>query len=116
MRPKARQGRQHRLMTTAQLLQLLAQLLPRLKAKYGVRQMALFGSFAKGGAKATSDIDILVDLSQPLGFAFVSLAAELEKALGRPVDLTTFETLARHEAGSQRQHLAREIRQSLIYV
>ena len=50
---------------------------------------ALFGSFARGEATDESDIDLLVKFSKPIGWAFYGIAEELEKALGRRVDLAT---------------------------
>ena len=50
---------------------------------------ALFGSFARGEATETSDIDLLVRFSKPIGWAFYGIADELEKVLGRKVDLAT---------------------------
>ncbi len=50
---------------------------------------ALFGSFARGEADKTSDVDLLVKFSKPIGWAFYGIAEDLEKALGRKVDLAT---------------------------
>jgi hypothetical protein len=60
--------------------------------RFGVVSLALFGSSARGEAKAHSDIDLLVDFAphRPSGlFEFVELKHHLEGLLGRPVDLTT---------------------------
>lgn len=50
---------------------------------------ALFGSFARGEATEKSDIDLLVRFSRPIGWAFYGIAEELEKVLGKKVDLAT---------------------------
>ncbi len=50
---------------------------------------AVFGSFARGEATDESDIDLLVRFSKPTGWAFYGIADELEKVLGRKVDLAT---------------------------
>ena len=50
---------------------------------------ALFGSFARGEANEESDIDLLVRFAKPIGWAFYGIADEVEKALGRKVDLAT---------------------------
>lgn len=50
---------------------------------------ALFGSFARGEADKDSDIDLLVRFSKPIGWAFYGIAEELERVLGRKVDLAT---------------------------
>ena len=62
-----------------------AQFLPIFQ-KYDVRKATLFGSFAKGVAAESSDIDLLVD-SGLRGLRFVGLLDELSEASGRSVDL-----------------------------
>ena len=57
--------------------------------KYGVKTLALFGSFARGEQTMTSDIDILVEFDRPIGLAFIQLADELEQLLDAKVDLVT---------------------------
>ncbi len=51
----------------------------------------LFGSFARGSADSTSDIDILVDLDyeQRIGLGFVQMKIDLEKLLDHKVDLVS---------------------------
>ena len=56
---------------------------------------AVFGSFARGKADETSDIDLLVRFSKPIGWAFYGIADELERALGRKVDLATEKMLGK---------------------
>jgi predicted nucleotidyltransferase len=40
-----------------------------LRERSGVRSIRLFGSVARGGNNAASDIDVLVDFGGPAGFA-----------------------------------------------
>jgi predicted nucleotidyltransferase len=62
--------------------------------EFGVRSIALFGSFAREEAKESSDIDMLVEFKHPVGlFEFAGLKLYLEKILGREVDLVTPEAL-----------------------
>jgi predicted nucleotidyltransferase len=59
-------------------------------SRYGVRELSVFGSVARGDFKPNSDIDLLVefDPSAPIGFlALSALAEELTQILGRRVDL-----------------------------
>ena len=58
-------------------------------AKYPIRSLALFGSYAPNGAREGSDVDILVEFSQPVGFEFIDLAGELEELLQQKVDLVS---------------------------
>lgn len=54
-----------------------------------VRKAYLFGSYARGEADAQSDVDIMVELSEPLGLEFVRMGMELEELLHAKVDLVT---------------------------
>ena len=49
----------------------------------------LFGSYARGEETPDSDVDILVllDYSQKIGLRYFGMAIDLEKLLGRDVDL-----------------------------
>lgn len=65
-----------------------------LKKKYHVRKIGVFGSFARSEQTGASDIDILVEFSEPLDlFEFIGLQQYLEEALGRKVDLVTVKAL-----------------------
>jgi uncharacterized protein len=68
----------------------LAQLLPTARRRFGVRDLAVFGSVARGEASATSDLDVLVDFEGPATFdGFMGLKFFLEDTLGVKVDLVT---------------------------
>lgn len=56
----------------------------------------IFGSFARGEETPNSDIDILVllDYSKLDGLGFFGMWGDLERLLGRPVDLVTDAGLA----------------------
>lgn len=68
-------------------------IIPILK-KAGVKKAQLFGSHARNEAKTKSDIDILVQMkpSSTL-FDLVDLEDQLEKKLGKKVDLLTFRSV-----------------------
>lgn len=61
----------------------------KLVEKYNLKNLAIFGSFAREEATDKSDIDILVEFNKPIGLDFVTLAEELEEILGIKVDLVT---------------------------
>ncbi len=54
---------------------------------FGVRRLGLFGSFARGEACATSDLDFIVEFEHKSFDAYMDLKTFLEELLGRPVDL-----------------------------
>lgn len=63
--------------------------------RYGVCELSVFGSVARGDAGSDSDIDLLFVLAPAarLGFALFDLEAELEELFGQPVDLLSKETI-----------------------
>ena len=67
----------------------LRQIKPQLSEKYHVNSIGLFGSIVRTDFTPESDIDIVVDFSQPIGIEFIDLADELEKYLERKVDLVS---------------------------
>jgi predicted nucleotidyltransferase len=62
----------------------------------GVRRLALFGSVARGQARADSDIDFLVEFApgEKTFDHFMALGDLLEHLLQRPVELVTPESLS----------------------
>jgi predicted nucleotidyltransferase len=99
-----------------EVLRRLAKELPLLREKYGVESLALYGSVARGEASASSDVDLVVKLSKPLGLEFVELAEHLERVLGRKVDLATEATLARCLEDPRYRPAAIGIQRSLQHV
>ncbi|WGM47097.1 hypothetical protein KOAAANKH_01971 [Brevundimonas sp. NIBR10] len=79
-------------MTRDELLIRLRELKPWLEEQ-GIVNVRLFGSYARDEAGPDSDVDLLVDLSKPLGWRFYSLAEDLTAMLGRDVDLLTTDGL-----------------------
>lgn len=78
------------MLTLQNILQILRQHKPALQKKYGVKDIALFGSYSRNTAVAgKSDVDVMVAFSQPIGLAFVDLADELEQLLQTRVDLVS---------------------------
>jgi len=48
-----------------------------LKKKYGVVEIGVFGSYARGEEVEGSDLDILVEPAEPIGWDVVDLKMEL---------------------------------------
>ena len=98
------------------IISILKKELPHLREKYGVERIALYGSFAKGTQKKTSDVDILVDIRRPIGMEFISLANMLEDKLGRKVDIATLSHYKRSLGNPRYKQIAEDIGKSMIYV
>jgi predicted nucleotidyltransferase len=64
-----------------------------IKARFSVRRIGIFGSFARGEEKDSSDIDIIVEFERPTFRNFMDLSFYLEDLLGRQVDLVTVKGL-----------------------
>jgi len=60
-----------------------------LRVKYHVKDIGVFGSFARGEESNNSDLDLLVDFDEPIGWEYVDLIVYLESILGMKVDLVT---------------------------
>ena len=59
-------------------------------AAFHVASLVLFGSVARDEATASSDVDLLVEFSQPVGlFTLARLQIYLEKLFGCAIDLGT---------------------------
>lgn len=60
---------------------------------FGVREIGVFGSFARGDQTPASDVDVLVDLEHHTFDAYMDLLFFLEDLFGRKVDLVMKETI-----------------------
>ena len=68
------------------ILRMIAANQQRLR-ELGVRELALFGSYARGDQNPSSDVDFVVDLTQKSFDRYMDLKELLEALLGRRVDL-----------------------------
>ncbi|HEY9824263.1 MAG TPA: nucleotidyltransferase family protein, partial [Stenomitos sp.] len=65
--------------------------------KLGVKSLGLFGSVARDQANPQSDVDILVELNDTVGFfEFFKIKHYLEDLFQCPVDLGTADALKEH--------------------
>ncbi len=72
----------------------ISSLKPELKKRFSVKQLSLFGSYAREEAHQNSDIDILVDFEiTPDLLTFIELEDFLSQKLGKPVDLVPMRKL-----------------------
>lgn len=79
-----------------------------LSEKFGVEEIALFGSYARNEQTNDSDIDVLVTLKEPKLSSLVGILEFLEKRLGHKIDLT-------RKGPHLRQNFLKYIQTDLIY-
>jgi predicted nucleotidyltransferase len=77
------------MLTRADIESKLKQLKPELAEKFHVSSIGYFGSYANDKQNVDSDIDLLVEFSEPIGWKFFTLERFLEQTFGIPVDLVT---------------------------
>lgn len=78
------------LKTLMEIQNILTEIKSELTEKYHVRQLGIFGSYARGDYNSASDIDILVEYSQkPSLFGLIELQNYLSDRLRMKVDLVT---------------------------
>lgn len=95
--------------TTEEILDVLREFKRTAGDKYGIEQLALFGSTARGEQNEDSDIDICIKLRKTTFRAYSAIQEELEQRFRKKVDLLTM-----HE--NMRQLFRRNIEQDAIYV
>jgi len=94
------------------ILEILNQNLSHFRAQYSVKNIGLFGSWVTGQATPESDIDLMIEFEQPIGFQFMELCEELEKILGKKIDVLTPAGLTNIRINSVKQ----QIEQQIIYL
>ena len=74
-------------MTGKEILDLLRNEKPFLRREFGVLSIGLFGSYVKDSQGPESDVDLLIELTEPRFDFLVGLQIYLEKKIGKPVEL-----------------------------
>ena len=75
--------------STEEIESKLRQLKPQLANQFGVSRIGYFGSYAANVQTAESDLDLIVEFSQPVGWSFFTLQKFLEQALQLNIDQVT---------------------------
>ena len=78
-------------------------------ASYGVTDIGIFGSLARGEAKTGSDVDVVVKMRKPDLFFMVHIKEELEDDYGTKVDIV-------HYREKMNAFLKKRIDREAIYV
>jgi hypothetical protein len=87
----------------------LAKHKPEIQRKFKVKEIGIFGSYIRGKQKEKSDIDVLVEFSEPVGlFEFMDLEEYLQTLFGVKVDLVSRKAL--------KPHIGERILREVIYI
>ena len=95
-------------MNKERIIQQLKALKPLLREKYGVEEIALFGSYSRDEATPQSDIDLLIRFEKPSADSLFSSFDLLQECFGTiPVQIVS--------RGAIKPHYFEAIKQDLIY-
>jgi predicted nucleotidyltransferase len=81
---------------------------PFLRKEFGVINIGLFGSYAKGDQKVDSDIDLLVELKEPRFEWLAGLQIYLETKFGKKIELV-------RKGKNVNQRLIQKVERDVIY-
>ena len=95
-------------MQTSQIIEKLRAVKPILQKKYSISELALFGSYSRNEQTEKSDIDIMVSLTDPLGFRFLDMVYELDDLFDKEIQVVS-------KAGIKPKYFE-AIKPDLIYV
>jgi predicted nucleotidyltransferase len=75
-------------MGKSEIIKIIKSSKPEMEARFGVKQLGLFGSYVREKQRKKSDIDILVTFTRDIDlFDFLDLREYLESRLNAKVDL-----------------------------
>jgi predicted nucleotidyltransferase len=78
------------LLDPAELIRAKRDEILRIAAQHGAHNIRVFGSVARGEARADSDVDFLIDAGPVTSSWFpASLIVDLQDLLGRPIEVVT---------------------------
>ncbi|HLY60279.1 MAG TPA: nucleotidyltransferase family protein [Terriglobia bacterium] len=84
-------------MSVGELLKVKRENILEVASTYGAKNVRVFGSAARNEARPSSDIDFLVEFEEGRSLLdLVGLGQDLEKLLGRPVDVVEPEGVHRY--------------------
>jgi len=96
-------------MSRQEVLETLAQFHQNRRDEFGIVRIGIFGSTARDTASDQSDVDVVVELSEPDLLRLVGIKQELEALLDRPVDIVRYRKRMNH-------FLKRRIEEEAVYV
>jgi len=89
---KTQDTKRHNVQAVDRLLQLMRRFSPQIR-ELGVRRIGIFGSWIRGEATHESDIDVLVEFTNPSFDSYMELKFFLEELFGHKVDLVLEDAL-----------------------
>lgn len=96
-------------MTRSEILVILKRYKNENAEKYGINNIGLFGSFAKDKESSESDIDIIIETTEPDLFKLVHIKDELEKLFNKTIDIV-------RKREDMNPYLKKHIEKDAIYV
>ena len=98
----------------------LKRMIAPIACKYSIPVVYLFGSYARGEATDSSDVDILIDREGSTIRGLFDLGAlynDLNETLGKPIDLVTTDSVVQPEAQRRTPWFAKnlELERLVIY-
>ncbi|TAN62410.1 nucleotidyltransferase [bacterium] len=80
-----------------------------LRKRFNIKEIGIFGSYARNEQKKESDVDILIELRKPLGLLeFLDVQEFLEQLLKLKVDLVTKKAL--------KPYIGKHILEEVVYL
>lgn len=95
--------------TTEEVVDMLREFKRTEGEKYGIEQLGLFGSFARGEQNENSDIDVCIKFGKTSFRTYMASLYALEKLFDTKVDLLTLH-------GNIRQYFRQKLDRDAIYV
>jgi len=96
-------------MTRSEILEILKKYKNENAEKYGINSIGLFGSFSKDNESDGSDIDIIIETTEPDLFKMVHIKGELEELFHKTIDIV-------RKREKMNPYLKKHIEKDAIYV
>ena len=96
-------------MTRSEILDILKKYKHENAGKYGIYNLGLFGSYSKDEERDESDIDIIIETTEPDLFKLIHIKDELEQLLHKTIDIV-------RNRNQMNPYLKKRIDKDAIYV
>ena len=93
--------------TKEEIIELLEKNVDRIKRKYKLNRIGLFGEYSRGEQTEDSYVDLLVEFKGTVGLEFVDLSTDLEEILGESVHVVPKSSIS--------SKYLKNVRQDIIY-